>query len=100
MTRTKPATETPGHLDIRIRGMVQGVGFRWSARAEAARLGVSGYVRNEADDSVFIEAEAAPAILDAYVAWCRVGPVSARVERVDIKPGPVRGYAGFGIRLS
>ena len=45
------------HLSIRVTGKVQGVFFRASTREEAQRLGLCGWVRNEADGSVRIEAE-------------------------------------------
>jgi len=86
------------HLTIKIEGIVQGVGFRWSARGKANQLGVRGFARNESDDSVLIEAEADEANLELFRAWCEVGPVSARVDRVTAEPGKVKGYSGFEIR--
>ena len=59
------------HLDIRVRGRVQGVCFRESTRQEAQRLGVAGTVRNEPDGSVFIQAEGDEKPLERLVAWCR-----------------------------
>lgn len=87
------------HLTIRVEGIVQGVGFRWSVRTRAAQLGVAGYVCNEDDGSVLIEAEAEEAVLDAFLAWCQKGPVSARVEKVTATPGPIKPYTGFSIRF-
>jgi acylphosphatase len=86
------------HVALRIEGRVQGVGFRWSARARAVELGVSGFVRNEDDGSVTIEAEAEEAVLESFQEWCRQGPRSASVDRVLAKPGTVKGFAGFEIR--
>ena len=86
------------HLSLRIEGIVQGVGFRRAARAKANQLGVSGFVRNEDDASVTIEAEADEATLELFRTWCEMGPVSARVDRVTVTPGQVAGYPGFGIR--
>lgn len=86
------------HLFIRVEGIVQGVGFRWSVRARANQLGVTGFVQNEADDSVTIEAEADEATLDLFRAWCEHGPPAAKVDRLTVTPGKVRGYAGFEIR--
>ena len=45
------------HYNIRIFGIVQGVYFRASTKMEADRLGVNGFVQNEMDGSVYIEAE-------------------------------------------
>jgi len=42
---------------IQITGDVQGVGFRWSAANEARSRGINGFVKNETDGTVYIEAE-------------------------------------------
>lgn len=86
------------HLDIRIWGRVQGVFFRQSAKAEADKLGICGFVRNEPDGSVCIEAEGEEKVLRRFVAWCKVGPSSAEVSRVKIEEGPVRGFSVFQIK--
>ena len=44
------------HLNIHIYGKVQLVGYRFTAKMRADKLGVSGFVRNESDGSVYIEA--------------------------------------------
>lgn len=80
---------------IRVVGLVQGVFFRASARDEARRLGLAGSVRNQPDGSVLISAEGPPAALDAFTAWCRHGPPRARVDRLDVTPGPPTGAATF-----
>lgn len=85
------------HVTLRIEGRVQGVGFRWYTRHRAAQLGVSGFVRNEDDGSVYIEAEADASTLESFQQWCHKGPSSALVERVVVQPGPVRGFAGFTV---
>ena len=69
---------------LRIHGAVQGVGFRWSLHREAARLGLSGWVRNRSDGTVeAVVAGDAPAV-DEIVAWSRRGPPSARVTSVVV----------------
>jgi acylphosphatase len=86
------------HLSMKVEGIVQGVGFRWAVRAKANQLGVSGFARNEDDESVTIEAEADEAALELFRAWCEQGPVTARVDRVTVESGTVHGYSGFEIR--
>jgi acylphosphatase len=82
---------------IRIAGRVQGVFYRASARAEADRLGLRGFVRNESDGSVYAEAEGEREALDRFVAWCRVGPAHARVDHVEIREGEPQGRVGFKV---
>ncbi len=73
-------------IRLRIRGRVQGVGFRDAMSCEAERLGVTGWVRNCADGDVEAVAQGGAAALDALLAWARCGPPAARVERVDCGP--------------
>ncbi len=68
---------------LRIRGRVQGVGYRAAARAEAIRLGLAGWVRNRADDSVEVLAHGSAASIDRFAKWCRHGPPAARVSEVE-----------------
>ena len=65
-----------------IRGRVQGVWYRGSAREIAWRLGLTGWVRNLADGSVELVAEGKVSALNSLKAWCREGPPLARVHDV------------------
>ncbi|PJJ58891.1 acylphosphatase [Hymenobacter chitinivorans] len=86
------------HRRFEIQGRVQGVFFRQSTRAEAQRLGLTGYARNNADGTVTIEAEGTPDALAALEAWCHQGPPAARVDRVEVsRGGAVQGFADFSI---
>ena len=79
---------------LQISGRVQGVTYRESARREALRLGLSGWVRNCPDGSVEAVAEGSPDALEAFVAWCHRGPAYAKVEAVAVQDEPPRGEAG------
>jgi acylphosphatase len=80
-----------------IHGRVQGVGYRESLRAEAARLGVTGWVRNRRDGTVEAMVDGAPAALDAILAWAHRGPPAAHVTRVEEAAAEGR-FSGF-VRL-
>jgi acylphosphatase len=69
---------------LTIRGRVQGVYYRASTRAQARRLGVCGWVRNEADRTVTAQVQGAREAVEALVSWCQQGPPHARVDRVDV----------------
>lgn len=73
-------------LRLEIRGLVQGVGYRWSMVGQARRLGISGWVRNRRDGSVEAVVMGTPEALDRIVSWARRGPDAALVEAVDVFP--------------
>jgi len=82
-----------------VEGRVQGVGFRAYAAREARRLGLQGWVRNELDGNVLVLAEGEDRAADAFVAWLRHGPPSARVTGVDVEwIPPQQDLASFDIR--
>jgi acylphosphatase len=67
----------------RIRGRVQGVGFRWWVQREAHALGLTGQVRNCADGSVEIQARGSEDALRALRERLRTGPPTARVNEIE-----------------
>jgi acylphosphatase len=81
----------------RVRGRVQGVGFRYSAIQEARRFGITGWVRNDAGGDVEVWAEGPPEKLAAFSRWLQKGPPYARVETVDSEEKKPRGYREFGV---
>lgn len=85
------------HLDIRVRGRVQGVFFRATTQDAALELGVRGTVRNEPDGSVLIEAEGSEERLESFLRRVRQGPPNSRVESVTVHEGEPRGHVGFEI---
>jgi acylphosphatase len=54
--------------EVRYRGHVQGVGFRYTAVQIARRCEVTGYVKNLPDGRVELIAEGAPEEIDAFLA--------------------------------
>jgi acylphosphatase len=69
---------------LQISGHVQGVGFRYSMQREAARLGLTGWVRNRRDGSVEALAQGNDAAVAALTAWARHGPAGAHVAEVRV----------------
>lgn len=67
-----------------VHGTVQGVGFRYATKAEADRLGVTGWVRNVGSDRVEAEIQGDERQVDDMREWLRHGPQSAVVERVEV----------------
>lgn len=72
------------HVRLWVSGRVQGVFFRQSTKNKAKELGVEGTVKNLEDGRVEIYAWADAAQLELFVKWCGRGPVTARVDRIEI----------------
>ena len=85
-------------VSIQVFGKVQYVGFRYHTRATALRYGIKGYVQNQIDGSVYIEAEGESMALDLFCAWCRKGPDWARVNRINICNLSPQGFTVFEIK--
>jgi acylphosphatase len=81
-----------------VRGLVQGVGFRYFALRQAQALGLRGWVRNLPDGSVEVVAEGPDADLDVLEARLREGPVSSHVRAVERSPHPATRERAFGIQ--
>lgn len=84
---------------MRVRGRVQGVGFRQQAAARARSLGLGGWVANLADGSVEAVFEGPRDRVESMVEWCRRGPSGAHVSRVDERAEPLAGEAGFRVEF-
>ena len=83
---------------VRIHGRVQGVFFRDSAREEAARLRVAGWVRNCSDGTVEAVFEGPPDAVSALVEFCRAGPGASTVEHLDVESEEPEGLSAFDVR--
>lgn len=84
---------------VRVTGRVQGVFFRDSARQNADRLGLSGWVRNSPDGAVEAVFEGPSRGVREMVEWCEGGPPGASVEDVSADFGPAQGdLSGFEVR--
>ncbi|WP_413665967.1 acylphosphatase [Mucilaginibacter sp. Mucisp86] len=85
------------HLNITVKGKVQGVFYRKSTKAVADQLGVRGFVLNEPNGDVYMEAEADNATLDMFLDWCKEGPEDAEVNAVECHEGELKNYRNFEV---
>lgn len=74
---------------------MQGVWFRASARQKARELGITGIVKNLPDGRVNVEAEGEDEQLKAFTDWCKKGPELARVDKIEITEGTLKGFQEF-----
>jgi acylphosphatase len=85
------------HINITIKGKVQGVWFRKFTEMKAKSLSIAGFVKNLPDGSVYTEAEAERPVLDQFIAWCHVGSPLANVKEVIWENADIKNFTGFVI---
>ena len=75
----------PSRLKLKISGRVQGVFFRQSTVEHARTLRLAGWVTNDMDGSVLVNAEGEREQLESLLIWCKKGPPSAQVTEVQVE---------------
>ena len=86
------------HKKITIKGRVQGVGFRFSAREHARKLGIKGYVKNLINGDVEIIANGPEQNVQHYLQWCREGPSHAYVDDMIVEDAEPNNYQTFDVK--
>jgi acylphosphatase len=95
----EPAHET--RLHIRVRGRVQGVGFRAHVEYAARHLGVNGWVRNVGYDVVEAVAEGERAKLERLAEAAKTGPRGSHVDEFTVEwLDPTGEFQSFAVRRS
>lgn len=82
----------------RVRGRVQGVGFRYFVEHSAKALAIRGWVRNDDDGSVEVYAMGTSAQLADLAGLLWQGPRWAEVRGVDESEAAVEHHSGFSVR--
>lgn len=85
------------HLNLTITGKVQGVDYRASCKAVADLLGIKGFVMNQPDGSVYIEAEGDCYALKELLEFCQEGPEQAEVAEMHSEEASWQGYKNFEV---
>ena len=93
----KKEFEMTKNYRINVTGIVQGVWFRKYTKDAADQRSVRGYVRNEPDGSVFIEAQGDVRNLEFFVEWLYQGSPLSKVEEVRWEEGETGSYEDFSI---
>lgn len=84
--------------EILVRGRVQGVGFRASARNQARSLNLKGWVENIPEGTVRVVICGKKESCTQFIQWCRRGNGYSWVESLEIKEIPSELFTSFSIR--
>lgn len=87
------------HVEVRVTGVVQGVGYRPFVHARAHELGLLGHVGNDSA-GVFVDAQGDPEAVEQLLAWLRKGPPLAVVEDVIVRDLPLGRATEFVVAAS
>lgn len=87
-------------FQIRVTGLVQGVGYRYACRQQAEQLGIHGWVRNCGDGAVEACIQGSDSTLEVMLHWIRQGPDFARVDRIEVvETAPDHALQAFTVRF-
>ncbi|MFN2438111.1 MAG: acylphosphatase [Chitinophagaceae bacterium] len=84
-------------ISIIVSGEVQGVFYRQSTKENATALGITGTVHNRPDSTVEIIATGEEEQLSQFFDWCKKGPPSAIVTRIEKQDLPLQVFNKFSI---
>ena len=80
-------------VTIRVKGRVQGVGYRrWAVEKAKEIGGISGWVHNDCDGSVMLRLRGEPNNIDLMVAACQKGSLWSRVDGVEFVVGRISSF--------
>jgi len=85
-------------VNLLIKGKVQGVFYRASARDMARKMGLTGWVQNTGSGDVEIMVTGEEEVLNQFIKWCRHGPPNASVENVTVTDSLYYDFEKFEIR--
>lgn len=85
-------------IHLIIKGTVQGVFYRATAKKIAEQLGVRGWVKNTEDENVEALVTGTERQLEEFISWCKKGPAKAKVTDVIALPHPETEFADFLVR--
>jgi acylphosphatase len=84
-------------VHLLVKGKVQGVFYRASAKEIAEELGVTGWIKNTEEGDVEITATGSDEQLQKFIEWCKIGPRRAIVTRVETSELEEVRFKGFDV---
>lgn len=84
-------------ISIIVKGKVQGVFYRQSAKEIATNIGITGHIKNQPDGCVYIIATGETTQLSIFLEWCKIGPSKAMVTTIETHSEPLQIFNTFNI---
>lgn len=84
-------------IHLLIKGKVQGVFYRATAKEIADKLNITGWIKNTDEGDVEAIVSGADEQLQQFISWCKQGPNNAKVEDVIVTPQSETAFYDFKI---
>jgi acylphosphatase len=84
-------------VQLLIKGKVQGVFYRASAKDVAEHLCVNGWIRNTKEGGVEAVVSGDEDRVKEFIEWCKKGPKKAEVTKVLVTEKEAQSFDGFKI---
>ena len=85
---------------LSVRGVVQGVGYRYYCFRKAKELGIIGQVSNQPDGNVRVWAEGDRSAIEALIVELKLGPPASNVSDVSVAWRDITGeHSSFNIEM-
>jgi len=84
---------------IIVKGLVQGVGYRYFTIRTASKLGLTGWVKNLYNGDVEVEVEGEVGMIKELIKELRAGPPMSSVQDIKVDWDKYEGkYSSFGVK--
>ncbi len=84
-------------IHLLIKGKVQGVFYRATAKKMAEHFGIHGWIKNTKEGNVETFATGSEVSLNEFINWCKKGPKDAKVTEVIVTAKDNESFNGFSI---
>jgi len=84
-------------IHLIIKGRVQGVFYRTTAKDVANKIGITGWVKNTVEGNVELMATGSKDQLEKLIEWCKVGPGNAIVTEIVVTDQNEESFKGFEV---
>ncbi|MDQ3050293.1 MAG: acylphosphatase [Bacteroidota bacterium] len=85
-------------VSITVSGKVQGVFFRKYTKEAACKIGITGFVKNTNEGTVYIEATGNESQINEMIQWCHKGSPWSKVNGVKVDGQPLKNFEDFRIQ--
>ncbi|MBN2093806.1 MAG: acylphosphatase [Candidatus Zambryskibacteria bacterium] len=83
------------HINAKIWGEVQGIGLRYMAKVKAGKFDIKGFIRNDPDNTVYMEIEGKKEAVEGFLNWLQRDFKQAKITRFESEKGIVENFKNF-----